>query len=194
MKDNLDLHDLWSAQTSKAPQLEELYSSFSSLKRKKLAQLIAVNSIMVATIVFIVLIWIYFDPNLITTKIGIILSIAAILIYSIAYSRMYPKLMEINEDQSNKEFLDSMIKVKAEQKFMQTRMLQFYFVTLTVGLCLYMIEFVSMMRAPWNFVAYGALFFWVAFNWFVLLPRVIKKQNAKLDDIIERLTEVNTQE
>lgn len=193
MSNDTNLNELWSRQTTKPPQMDELLSKFTKIKRKNLTKLIAVNFLMFATIVFIIFIWLYFEPKLITTKIGIVLTILGILVYLFVYNKLIPYLRKIDENQSNSEFLKSVIKLKEKQKFLQTKMLQIYFITLTVGLCLYLYEYVSLMPFPWSIFAYVVTLVWIGFNWFYLRPRVLGKERDKLNGIIKKFESISRQ-
>jgi len=193
MNNDTNLNELWSRQTTKPPQMDELLSKFAKIKRKNLTKLIAANILMFATIAFIIFIWLYFEPKLNTTKIGIVLTILGILVYLFVYNKLIPYLRKINENQSNREFLKAVIKLKEQQKFLQTKMLQIYFITLTVGLCLYLYEYVSLMPFPWSVFAYAVTLVWIGFNWFYLRPRVVGKERDKLNGIIKKFESISRQ-
>ncbi|WP_194550131.1 hypothetical protein [Zobellia nedashkovskayae] len=173
--------------------MDELLSKFTKIKRQNLTKLIAVNFLMFATITFIIFIWLYFEPKLITTKIGIALTILGILVYLFVYNKLIPYLRKIDENQSNSEFLKTVIKLKEKQKFLQTKMLQIYFIILTVGLCLYLYEYVSLMPFPWSIFAYVVTLVWIGFNWFYLRPRVVGKERDKLNRIIKKFESISRQ-
>ncbi|CAM4404883.1 hypothetical protein ZONE111905_19985 [Zobellia nedashkovskayae] len=193
MSNDTNLNELWSRQTTKPPQMDELLSKFTKIKRQNLTKLIAVNFLMFATITFIIFIWLYFEPKLITTKIGIALTILGILVYLFVYNKLIPYLRKIDENQSNSEFLKTVIKLKEKQKFLQTKMLQIYFIILTVGLCLYLYEYVSLMPFPWSIFAYVVTLVWIGFNWFYLRPRVVGKERDKLNRIIKKFESISRQ-
>ncbi len=193
MNNDLNLKELWSKQTNEPPKIEELFLDFAKIKKKNLITLIAANFLMAATIAFIIFIWFYYKPNLITTKIGIGLTILGIIIYLFFYNQLIPYLRKINETQSNSEFLKAVIKLKEQQKFLQTRMLQIYFITLTLGLCLYLYEYVSLIPFPWSIFAYLVTLIWIGFNWFYLRPRVVRKQRDKLNGIIKQFENIKNQ-
>lgn len=190
-KDNLK--ELWLKQTTEAPQIEDIFVKLTKMKRKKITVLIAVNILMAITIGVIILIWMYFEPKFITTKIGIIITVLGILIYLFAYNQTLPNLMKINEDKNTNNFLESLLKIKNRQKHLQTKMLGIYFISLSVGICLYLFEYVSMMTLPWSVIAYSLTLIWIAFNWFYLRPNIIRKENKKLDIIIEKIEKISSQ-
>ena len=193
MDSDTNLKELWSKQTTEPPQIEELISNFAKIKKKKLITLIAVNILMAVTIAFILFILLYFQPKLITTKIGIVLTILGIIAHLLFYNRLIPYLSKRNENQSNSEFLKAIIKLKEKQKFLQTKMLQIYFITLTLGLCLYLYEYVSIIPFPWSIFAYAITLIWIGYNWFYLRPRVIAKERDKLDGIIRKFENIKSQ-
>lgn len=193
MNNDINLKELWSKQNTEPPQIEELFSNFAKIKKKNLTTLIAVNFLMAATIAFIIFIWLYFEPKMITTKIGIVLTILGIIVHLFFYNQLIPFLSKNNENQSNSEFLKAVIKLKEQQKFLQTKMLQIYFITLTLGLCLYLYEYVSLIPFPWSIFAYVVTLLWIGFNWFYLRPRVVGKERDKLDGIIKKFENIKLQ-
>lgn len=193
MDNDTNLEELWSKQTCEQPQIEELLSNFAKIKKKNLKTLIAVNILMAVTIAFIVFIWLYFQPKLISTKIGIVLTILVITVHLFFYNKLIPYLSKSDENQSNCEFLMAVIKLKEKQKFLQTKMLQIYFLTLTLGLCLYLYEYVSLIPFPWSIFAYAITLIWIAYNWFYLRPRVVRKERDRLDGIIKTFENIKSQ-
>ena len=193
MDSKLNFDDLWAKQTVSPPQMEELFSKLSKLRRKNLTKLIFVNILMVATIAFIIFIWLYYEPGLITTKIGIVLTISGIIIYLFVYNLLLPHLLKIDENLSNSEFLKAIVQLKERQKFLHTTMLQIYFITLTLGISLYLYEYVSQLTFPWTIFAYAATLVWIGFNWFYLRPKVIRKEQDKLNGIIKKFENISRQ-
>jgi hypothetical protein len=190
MDNDIDLQNLWRKQTANTPQIEKLFLTIDKIKRENLIKLIGLNALMIATIAFIIFIWFNFEAKLVTTKIGIILTVVGIIIYLFAFNNVILSFRQINKNQSNSEFLKGIINHKRRQKFLQNIMLQIYFIALTLGICLYLYEFVSQLSLPWTILAYTATLFWVGFNWFYLRPRTLKKENVKLDEIIKRFENI----
>jgi amino acid transporter len=190
-KDNLK--ELWLKQTTEPPQMEDIFVKLTKMKRKKITVLIAVNILMAITIGFIIFIWMYFEPKFITTKIGIIITVLGIILYLFAYNQILPNLMKIRDDKNTNDFLESLLKIKKLQKYLQTKMLGIYFMTLSVGICLYLFEYVTMMTLTWSFIVYSLTLVWIGFNWFYLRPKIIQKENNKLDNVIENLEKINSQ-
>ena len=193
MNNKDDLKELWLKQSTEPPQIDNVFEKLTKMKRKKITVLIAVNILMAVTIGVIIFIWLYFEPKFITTKIGIIITALGIIFYLYAYNQILPNLMKINNDDSTNDFLESLLKIKKQQKYLQTRMLGIYFITLSVGICLYLFEYVSMMTFPWSVVTYSLTLIWAGFNWFYLRPKTIRNENMKLEIIIEKVEKINSQ-
>lgn len=94
------------------------------------------------------------------------------------------------EDKSSLQYLQTLIMLRERQKLLQTKILSLYFIALLAGIFLYMIEYTRQMGTPRQLLAYGATAGWIAFAWFYLRPRSIRKQNAKLDALIGQLEKV----
>lgn len=187
------LKELWSKQSMQPPQLSDIYDKLKEMRRKKIWTLLAVNFLMVLTICGVIFIWLHFQPRFIMTKIGIVITILGIILYLLAYNQLLPFLLKINDDKSSHDYLVSLLNIRKRQKYLQTKMLGIYFLTLSVGICIYLFEYVSMMPFPWSIIAYAFTVIWIAFNWFVLRPKIILKENAKLDNLIENVEKINAQ-
>lgn len=194
MNDKDKLQELWSKQTLEPPQIDDVFVKLTKMKRKKITDLIAVNILMAVTIGVIIFIWLYFEPKFNTTKVGIIITVLGIIFYLYAYNQILPNLMKISDDKNTKDFLESLLKIKKRQKYLQTKMLSIYFMTLSVGICLYLFEYVSMMTLTWAIIAYSLTLIWIGFNWFYLRPKIIQKENDKLDIVIDKINSQYQQE
>ncbi|MGG7440126.1 hypothetical protein ACQ7CU_18795 [Chryseobacterium arthrosphaerae] len=193
MDTNIDFKNIWKQQTSNKPDMEELLGRLKKFKNENLRRLVVTNLLLIATCTGIAFVWYRYQPELITTKIGIVLVIAAMVIFLLAYNKLFMVFYKIDNTQSNSEYLQSLYVVKNKQKFMQTTMLNIYFIMLFTGLILYMYEYTSKMSFSSSAIAYIAIVAWIGFNWFYLRPRTIKKQQAKLDGLIAKFEEINNQ-
>ncbi|MEE6126978.1 hypothetical protein V2E39_06220 [Chryseobacterium arthrosphaerae] len=193
MDTNIDFKNIWKQQTSNKPNMEELLGRLKKFKHENLRRLVVTNLLLIATCTGIAFVWYRYQPELATTKIGIVLVISAMVIFLLAYNKLFMVFYKIDNTQSNSEYLQSLYVVKNKQKFMQTTMLNIYFIMLFTGLILYMYEYTSKMSFSSSAIAYIAIVAWVGFNWFYLRPRTIKKQQAKLDGLIAKFEEINNQ-
>ncbi len=106
---------------------------------------------------------------------------------------MFMVFYKIDQTQSNSEYLQSLYVVKSKQKLMETTILNLYFMMLFLGICLYMYEYTSRMTLGAGILTYAITCAWIAFNWFYLRPRTIKKQQEKLNELINKFEEINNQ-
>lgn len=190
---NIDFKDLWRKQSVSQPDMKDLLARVAKFKKAGLRSLWIVNILLLVTSVFIVFIWIYYQPQFISTKIGIIITILAMVIYLFTYNKLLSKYKNIEATQTNQEYLQNLIVIKKKQQFLQTKMMTFYFLALTVGICLYMYEYASRMTLLGASLAYGITLLWMMFNWFYIRPKQIKKQQEKINDLIGKFEEVNHQ-
>ncbi|AKK72039.1 hypothetical protein [Chryseobacterium gallinarum] len=193
MDTNIDFKNIWKQQTSHQPSIEELLGKLKQFRLENLRKLILINIMLIITSLGIAFIWYRYQPQLVTTKIGIVLVILAMLIFLCAYNRLFMVFYKIDNTQTNQEYLQSLYIVKGKQKFMQTTMLNIYFMILFLGLCFYMYEYTLKMSVIPAIIAYTAVLFWIGFNWFYIRPRTIRKQQAKIDGLINKFEEINNQ-
>jgi uncharacterized membrane protein (DUF373 family) len=190
---NIDFRDLWKQQTVSPPNMEELLSKLKHFKRVSLRKLIITNVLLIATSVFIGFIWYKYQPELISTKIGIVLIIFAMALYLFIYNKLASFYKTIDGNQSNTEYLQKLVSIKTKQQFLQSTVLSLYFILLGLGLSLYMYEYTSRMTILWAIIAYGVTLGWVGFTWFYLRPKEIKKEQARINGLIAKFEAVNKQ-
>jgi hypothetical protein len=187
MSSNINFNELWVKQKTGEPNKEDLLSKINKFKKSNIRRLITTNFILITTSLFIIFIWAYYQPQMITTKIGIILTILSMVIFVIAYNQSFALFRKTTNTLSNSDYLKNLLAIKAKQQFMQTTMLSLYFVLLSTGIGLYMYEYAQLMSLFWGIFAYLVTSIWVLFNWFYLRPKQIKKQQSKVDEIISKL-------
>lgn len=193
MGTNIDFKNLWKQQAVSPPNMEELLSKLKHFKKISMRKLILTNALLIATSVIIIFFWYYFQPEFISTKIGIVLNILAMMIFLLISNKLAVFYKTIDDTQSNSEYLQKLISIKTKQHFLQTKVLSLYFIVLGSGLCLYMYEYTCRMSMLWGIFAYVVLFAWVGFTWFYLRPKEIKKEQAKVNSLIAKFEAVNKQ-
>jgi len=190
---NIDFKDLWKKQTINQPNIGELLARLKQFKKANMKCFWKTNVMLFATSAFILFVWYYYQPQFISSKIGIVLAIVAMGMYVIVYNGLFKIFKDIDATQTNQEYLQKLIVIKKKQQFMQSTMLSWYFVLLLIGICLYMYEYASRMTVFYALVTYGITLLWIAFNWFYLRPKQIKKQDEKINNLIEKFEEINNQ-
>jgi hypothetical protein len=193
MDNNIDFKDLWKQQVVSPPNIEDLFSKLKHFKRVSLRKLILTNVLLIATSVFILFIWYKYQPEFISTKIGIILMILAMGTYLFVYNRLAGFYKTIDGALSNSEYLQKLISIKAKQHFLQSTMLSLYFIMLGLGICLYMYEYASRMILFWGIFSYVLTLGWIGFTWFYLRPKQIKKEENRVNTLIAKFEAVNKQ-
>jgi Flp pilus assembly protein TadB len=192
-RNNIDFKDLWKKQTVNQPNIEDLMERLKQFKKAGLRSLWKTNILLFATSAFVIFIWYYYQPQFISTKIGIVLVILAMVMYVAVYNGLLRIYKDIDTTQTNQEYLQRLILIKRKQQFMQSTILSWYFVLLLSGICLYMYEYASRMTVLYALITYGVTLLWIGFNWFYLRPKQIKKQHAKINELIGKFEEVNSQ-
>jgi Flp pilus assembly protein TadB len=193
MKNKIDLKELWNKQEATTPDAKELFDKIKRLKRNNLFALIATNVALLLTCSFIGFVWYYFQPEMITTKIGIVLAIIAMVLYLFAYNRMIPLLVHVGYEMNNNQCLQQLLKLKEKQLFLQTTILNIYCIMLSAGLFLYLIEYALRMELIWAVASYAVTFLLIVVVWFDFRLRKIKKQQTKINRLINKLEVLDRQ-
>jgi hypothetical protein len=186
MASNVNLKELWNRQTGPIPDSKEIFDKANKYKKRHLNILIRTNILLVLTSLFIT--WVVYaaQPQMISTKIGTVLVIIAMTIYLAVYNRMIPLLRKVNDDTSSHEYLQNLLKLNTKQKFLQTTMTNVYYILLSAGIFLYMIEYALRMKLVWGIVTYALTFAWLIFSWFYFRAKAIKKQERAINELIEK--------
>jgi hypothetical protein len=193
MENNIDFKNLWKQQSVSPPNMEELLSRVKHFKRVSIRKLVKTNVLLIATSFFLGFIWYHYEPEFISTKIGIVLIIFAMALYLFVYNKLITFYKNIEGNQSNSEYLQKLISIKAKQQYLQSRVLSLYFLLLGSGLGLYMYEYTSRMTILWAIVSYAVTLGWIAFSWFYLRPKEIKKEQNRINTLIAKFEAVNNQ-
>jgi len=193
MENNIDFKNLWKQQSVSPPNMEELLSKVQHFKSVSIRKLVITNVLLIATSVFIGFIWYRYEPQFISTKIGIVLIVFAMALYLFVYNKLITFYKNIEGNQSNSEYLQNLISIKAKQHYLQSRVLSLYFLLLGSGLGLYMYEYTSRMTILWAIVSYAVTLGWIGFTWFYLRPKEIKKEQNRINTLIAKFEAVNNQ-
>jgi uncharacterized membrane protein YciS (DUF1049 family) len=192
MSNNIEFKDLWQKKTSEPPNLSEVYALANKAKKQLFIKTILINIIFGLTAAFIITIWVYYKPQLLTTKIGICLTILAISSFILAQNSILPFLKKEKDNFNLNDYLLQLKNIRKKEMFMQTTMMNIYFILLSLGILLYMYEYVEKTFLSIIF-AYGITILWFAFNWFYLRPKTIKKQQEKSNLLITKFENLQKQ-
>ncbi|TRX60642.1 hypothetical protein FNH22_06245 [Fulvivirga sp. M361] len=192
-EDHIDLKEFWHHQESAMPDVTQIVNAAKKYKNVHLRKLIVANVVALFTSAFIIFIWIYYQPELVITKIGIVLVLIAIGLYLFVYNQMMPLLVKVGFEMNSRQYLSQLLRLKEKQQFLQTKLISLYFVLLSAGISLYMLEYVQRMTLLAAVFSYLLLALWIGINWFYFRPVTIKKQNARIDQLILKFKEVQQQ-
>lgn len=187
MENDIDIRELWNRQVVPAVDQSGILGKIGSFRKKRIRRTVILNVVLLLTIIFIIFIWVYFKPELMSTKIGIILSVlpmGAVLVFNNGLTSLYRK---IDEKQSNMDYLNALLKVRNREHIMQTKLMNLYFILLSAGIGLYMYEYTLKRSFIFGVVAYSVVLLWIGFNWFFLRPRMIEKNKRKMEDLIKQI-------
>jgi hypothetical protein len=193
MTDNIDFKKYWNKQKIEVPATEELIRKANQFKKKTHLKLITANLTLLITCIGIGFIWYYYQPEFLTTKIGIILCIIGMLVYLAFHNTLAPLLLKNSIEVDAKTQLQQLLTLKEKQRFQQTTLLNSYFIILSLGIGLYMYEYAARMTLPWAIVSYGIVLFWIGLNAFYFRPKIVEKQQTQLNRLITQLVELNKQ-
>ena len=193
METKIDLKKIWDKQNIEIPKVEILYKKANKLKSRNFLKLLVVNITLLLTLTFLGFIWYYYQPELITTKIGIILTILAMVVFLLPFNKQWSLLTKDKSEPNSKEYVQQLIKLKEIQVFQQTTILSIYFILLSLGIGLYLFEYVSKMSITWGVITYAITVLWIAINWFYIRPKAITKQNAKINKLLVEFKKLNNQ-
>ena len=189
-----DIKSLWQTQSPvQVPDVNAIIKAANKSRR----QIILKNTLglitLGGTVVFIAYIGIAADFKYITTKLGIVVTIIAIIGAMVLNSQMLKLLLSAADSSlNNHAYLQQLIRYRNKQRFFQTTGIGIYYVLLTMGLMLYLYEFYA--RNPmFGLKAYAATLLWIAFAWFYIRPRTIKKQESKINELIEQIESISGQ-
>ena len=186
--------DLWQAQnTTSNTGSKEIVLKAKHLQKKTRIKLLLSNLLLFATMLFIIGIVLYFKPQMITTKIGAILVIIAIIMQIATSTKLITLIKESDTQTSNAAYLNQLLIIKKKQAVLQSSIMAIYSILLGLGIALYMLEYVLRMTLLGGLLTYGITGLWIAFNWFYLRPKIIIKQQQKLNDSIAALESVKNQ-
>jgi len=193
MQDDIYFQNLYRRQVNAIPDITELYKKANIYKKKNLIKLVVANVSLLFTSAFIIWIWYFYDPTFVTTKIGIALVILAMVLFIAVYNNIIPFLLKRTQNNNTKDYLNQLLNLKKKQKFLQSYMLNIYFILLFTGICLYLYEFVFKMPLSGGILTYGITLLWIAINWFYFRPRIIKKQEKEINQLINAFKRVDDQ-
>ncbi|MDJ1503188.1 hypothetical protein [Xanthocytophaga agilis] len=187
-----DLKKLWQQMpASDLPSAQEMNQKVHTYQRKMKQKYIISIAYLAATFIFIGIIGYFIEPVYATTRIGVVIIMGGIVMVIISQSKLISLLSnEKSEVTDSRQYLQQMIVYQKNLQRIQTTTMSFYFLLLSIGLGLYMFEFIMRMGMIPRIITASVTAIWIAFNWFYIRPKQIAKHQSKTNEMITQLEKV----
>lgn len=190
---NLDFKRLWASQSVVTPSIHDFKNQLTKYKNVNIRSLIILNIFLIITVSIIALIWYYANPKYLITKIGMVLSITAMLIFVLSHNTLFKSYNTIDKSLDTNEYAKRLVALKKRQNFILKTMLNLYFILLSLGIFMYMFEYVQKMNLTLAICFYSVIAVWFLYNWFYLRPKQVDKIQMKSSELIKSLNAVHKQ-
>jgi hypothetical protein len=194
MKNFEELSSLWTTQP-KAEHvpvetiLKQVKKGATALNRKLFWSVLIMS---VAFILMIVL-FLFFLFNSWLTYAGIFITMATILIYAILMFRDYRLLASHDPTTEVNIYLEKLKKYQTSRAKMYGKMYYVYSILLSLGLGLFLVEVLKPASLILEIAAYALFLGWILFVTFYWRKRIIKTEQEKISEIINRLERIKSQ-
>lgn len=183
-----ELKSLWQQTESKRlPSAADLVLAVEQTRKKMLLKNILGGVSLSLTFFIIAFIGLYYDFQLWTTRIGIMITLLSICL-GIFFNSSLAKLLlkKPSAIADNKSYLDQLKQIRKKQHQYQTTGISAYFLLLSLGIYLYMYEF-ARRDVMFGIIIYSVTTAWFAFNWFYTRKKAIAKQELQINMQIETI-------
>ncbi len=187
MENNIDIKNLWAKKEVPKVDISDIVQQINKYQQKEKFNTIVANVLLGITSAFIIWVGIYFNPEFISTKIGIILCVLSMFIYIFYMNKNLKIYKKLQVTTSNKEYLNNLLELKKHQHFIQNKLMGLYFILLSTGLLLYLYEYTIRMPLTYGVLSYVLTISWIGFNWFYIRKKQIRKSNDRLNSLIEKI-------
>lgn len=188
-----NLKNIWNQQKVPHQEYEAFLNKAKSYAKQEKFKTYKANILLVITCVFIAAIWWFYQPEYVSTKLGIVIAILTMLIYLFYFNDAYRLIFQPSEEVESKQFLEKLLHFKKKQQVLQTKGINLYLFFIFLGVLLYMYEYASRMSLTGQIITYAIVTIWFGFNWLYFKPRIIKKQREKLNLVITDLQKIENQ-
>jgi hypothetical protein len=187
-----ELKNLWQTTKNDLPSAKEILAQIDTVRKKMIRKNIFGITLLSLTFIFIIWIGIHYDFEMITTKIGILITLISIIIGIVFNTRLANMLLKQGDPTlDNNHYLQQLIEFRNQQRRIQTKGISLYFILLTSGLMLYMYEFAARDLKS-GITAYSITLGWIAFNWFYIRKKTIAKHEKEINGQIENIEKLMT--
>jgi hypothetical protein len=191
--ENQNLHELWKGKALAAPSHEEILERADKLKHSIRKRSIVMTLVLLVTLVAVFMIWSNAERQALIGSVGVTLIAVALSMGIVNFIKMGMSLTQKNLSLDVDSYIKQMLAMKQQQELSQTKILSGYYALLTVGVAFYVYEPASQMELLQQSFTWLITLGWLAFVWFYLRPRAIKKQKEKFDFAITKLQSITGQ-
>lgn len=193
MDTEIDFNKLWNQKKGPEKNPSGLKNALKKVKRKKISRIIMLVFLLLCTIAFLLLIRNTYTPKLFTTELGYFFILSAIVMMLLIYSRVINFQKHQQPDIDSRRFLHSLENIYKLEFFISGKIIRWYFILLSLGVCLVIYEFVIPMETSLKILTYALTIGWLAFNWFYIKPQIIKKRQKEFHQINEKISALKKQ-
>ena len=188
MKNFDDIKDVWQTWGEEnLPDTKEIIARIQKARRKMIRKNVIGGIILCLTFFYICFIGWYYHFEQWTTRAGIVITLFAIVlgvIFNTQLVRMLLKQGDLTVD--NAAYLHQLIRYRNTHRIIRTRGIMLYFILLTLGIALYMIEF-AQRSLTFGIIAYTLTLAWIAFSWFYIHKKTVAQQEKEINHQIENI-------
>jgi len=138
-------------------------------------------------------VWIESPFKMWTTHLAMIIFIACCIYYIVALIDNFRRINDNKLIDKPEDYITYLKKYKHDRYIFNTRKYTIYSIFLTAGFLLYFVE-ISFIAPLWvTFAGFVFTFIWIALCYFVLMRIYIKREESKLEDMIQNLERLQKQ-
>lgn len=194
MKNFEELSSLWieqpkAAQVPADTLLKQVKKGTSALNRK----LVWGIGMMAATFTMMIILFLFFLFNSWLTYAGILIVMSTILVYGLMMYRDYKLIAAHDPTTEVNVYLEKLKIYQTGRTRVNGIMLYVYTILLTLGLSLFMIEILKSVSLIFEIAIYAIFIGWILLVMFYWRKRIIKNEQEKISEIIERLERLKKQ-
>lgn len=194
MKDFEALKSIWHNQValpkvSHEDVLKKVRKTQNGLATRLLIEMIGMSGA-IAVLAFV---WIGSPFRMWTTHLAMVIFFTCCLYYIIALIGNYRRISDNNLLDKPEDYILHLKKYKHDRYVFNTRKYSIYSLFFTAGFILYFIE-IAFLASVWvTITGIVFTFLWIAFCYFILMRIYIKKEESKLEEMIQNLERLHKQ-
>jgi hypothetical protein len=193
MKDFDNLKDLWKQQEeTKLPDVSEVLKKIKKEKLVYTNKILFQVTILIGTMITLVWIGSSIDFKKTTTYIGLGLMLLCIAGFSIVRLYQMISLKKIDLTQKPSETLSKLEHYFAFQQIVSTKISLAYFIVLNIAFVFYFIEVMHPMSFQLKTICLTTYIAWMLFAYFYLGKKQKKKENDRIQKIIDSIKEMES--